>query len=243
MKISILTPTYNRAHTLTKLYESIIENSKSNIDFEWLIMDDGSTDNTKDIVSEFINSNLFPIKYFSQNNQGKMQALNNLVPNAAGDLIVEIDSDDYFTKDAFNVISEKYQYIKDDNSIYAMIFPREITNNNFSTLQKDAFKTKMFDLYYKHGLVGDTTMVFKTEIRKKYKHKLENNENFITEARMYNEIEKDYFVMYFTNSISVCEYLEEGYSRNISKQFVKNPFGYYKYFSEMFEMDMSRNFI
>lgn len=238
MKISILTTTYNRKHTLPKLYESLKQNLKHNIDFEWLIMDDGSKDNTIELINEYILENKFKIKYFSQKNQGKMQALNNLVPNATGELIVEIDSDDYFTEDALKIISDKYEYIKNDENIYAMVFLKQAINAKTNFFDKDNYKTKIFDLYFKHGFIGDTTIVFKADIRKKYIHKLEKNEKFITEARMYNEIEKKYDVIYFKNYISVCEYLEEGYSKNIKEQFLQNPLGYYYYFKEMFEMDL-----
>ena len=208
MKISILTTTYNRKHTLPKLYESLKQNLKHNIDFEWLIMDDGSKDNTIELINEYILENKFKIKYFSQKNQGKMQALNNLVPNATGELIVEIDSDDYFTEDALKIISEKYEYIKNDENIYAMVFLKQAINAKTNFFDKDNYKTKIFDLYFKHGFIGDTTIVFKADIRKKYIHKLEKNEKFITEARMYNEIEKKYDVIYFKNYVSICEYLK-----------------------------------
>ena len=80
MKISILTATYNRAKLLSQLYNSLKENLKCKIDFEWLIMDDGSTDETKETVKKFIDEKLIDVKYFYQENQGKMAAINNLVP-------------------------------------------------------------------------------------------------------------------------------------------------------------------
>ena len=82
MKISVLTPTYNRATLLIKLYESLINNAKYGIEIEWLIMNDGSTDNTEEIVKSFIDENKIEIKYFVQENQGKMRAINNLVQKA-----------------------------------------------------------------------------------------------------------------------------------------------------------------
>ena len=100
MKISVLTATYNRANLLSKLYESIVNNLNENIEVEWLIMDDGSTDETQNVINKFIEENKFQIKYFFQENQGKMQAINNLIEHAQGDLIIECDSDDYFTNNA-----------------------------------------------------------------------------------------------------------------------------------------------
>jgi len=91
MKISILTPTYNRANLLKNLYISLIENSKYDGDIEWLIMDDGSTDNTQEVIKEFIKENKIDIKYYIQENQGKMKAINNLIQYVTGDFIIDCD--------------------------------------------------------------------------------------------------------------------------------------------------------
>ena len=111
MKISVLTATYNRANLLDKLYASLLINSNNcpDVQLEWLVMDDGSTDNTKRIMEEYCKERLIDIKYFYQENQGKMTAINNLVKVATGDLIVECDSDDYFTRDAFRVVVQALQ--------------------------------------------------------------------------------------------------------------------------------------
>ena len=91
MKISVLTPTYNRAESLEKLYTSLVVNSNSNIQFEWLVMDDGSTDRTKIVVENFIKQNIVDIKYFYQENQGKMAAVNNLMKEVTGDIFFTCD--------------------------------------------------------------------------------------------------------------------------------------------------------
>ena len=109
MKISVLTSTYNRGNLLKKLYNSLIQNSNYNVDVQWLIIDDGSKDDTKNIVKDFKDENKIEIKYFYQENQGKMLAINKLVKEANGDLIIECDSDDYFTEDAFDIIKNEYQ--------------------------------------------------------------------------------------------------------------------------------------
>ena len=124
MKISVLTATYNRANLLDKLYASLLINSNNcpDVQLEWLVMDDGSTDNTKRIMEEYCKERLIDIKYFYQENQGKMTAINNLVKVATGDLIVECDSDDYFTRDAFRVVVQALQACKDMGETYALVF-------------------------------------------------------------------------------------------------------------------------
>ena len=237
MKISILTPTYNREKLLKNLYRSLIENSKYNVDIEWLIMDDGSTDNTKELVQNYIKEEQIEIKYFYQKNQGKMKAINNLVPKASGELIIECDSDDYFTTNAFEIINKEYMKNTDKN-IYALCFLKVDQNGkNMGQTFKNK-KTTMFNLYFKEEENGEKALVFYTDIRKKYIHKLEKNERFVTEARMYHEMDLKYKMICINEPIMICEYQNEGYSKNITKEFKENPFGYYNYFKEILEKDM-----
>mgnify|MGYP000059168170 FL=1 len=237
LKISVLTSTYNRGNLLKKLYNSLIQNSNYNVDIQWLIIDDGSKDDTKNIVKDFKDENKIEIKYFYQENQGKMLAINKLVKEANGDLIIECDSDDYFTEDAFDIIKNEYQKC-DKNDIYALCFLKYDQNgNNMGNLFKNE-KTTMFDLYFKEGENGEKALVFFADVRKKYKHELEHNEKFVTEARMYHKMDVKYKMICINKPIMICEYQKDGYSKNIIKQFKNNPYGYYKYFQEILEKDM-----
>ena len=112
MKLSILTATFNRGDLLQRLYESILENLKTNIDVEWLIMDDGSNDDTEKIISKMRDENKIYIRYLKQVNQGKMAAINHLMDYARGDLIIECDSDDYFAENAFLYLKDAYEESK-----------------------------------------------------------------------------------------------------------------------------------
>lgn len=237
MKVSVLTPSYNRGKNLSKLYKSIKNNLKYEIEIEWLIMDDGSKDDTKKIVQEFIKENTFSIKYFFQENQGKMSALNNLVPEATGDLIIECDSDDYFTDAAFKYIKDKCII---DEEIYAYAFLKYDQNDcNIGRLFiTDGMENTMFDLYFKQGEDGEKALVFNTDIRKKYSHQLEQNEKFITEARMYHQMDKNYKIKCYNQAIMICQYEKDGYTKNIKEIFKTNPKGYYAYFKEIFEHNM-----
>ena len=255
MKISVITPTYNRGKMLKKLYESLEENLKYEVGIEWLIIDDGSTDDTENIVNNFNQNNennsncngknnnnhnsKIQIKYYKQKNQGKMKAINNVIKNATGDLIVECDSDDYFTKDAFETIKQTYEENKNEKNIYGFCFLKYDQNgrnmgNNFKNK-----KTTMFDLYFKEGETGEKAIVFYSEIRKEYKHELEENEKFVTEARMYHKMDQNYKMICINKPIMICEYQKDGYTKNIIKQFKENPYGYYQYFKEIIEKDMN----
>ena len=236
MKLSILTATYNRADFLGRLYNSIIQNLESELDIEWLIMDDGSVDDTLSVVGKFIQDDKVEIKYYKQENQGKMAALNNLMQYATGDLIVDCDSDDYFSKDAFKIIKEEFEKTEKDG-LYALCFLKqkesgEIDGTNF----KNEIST-MFDLYFKEGTNGEKALVYYADIRKKYKHELEHNEKFITEARMYHKLDENYKIKCVNKPITVGDYQENGYTSNILKTFKSSPYGYLKYFEEILQKD------
>jgi glycosyltransferase involved in cell wall biosynthesis len=244
MKISILTATYNRETYLNKLFDSIVQNSKFDVNLEWIIMDDGSTDNTKLKIEEYIeNNNLdnLEIKYFFQENQGKMADINNIVEKSTGDLIIECDSDDYLYNNAVKIINSEYDKLKNNSEFYAMAFLRY--DNNFcnigSIFKENGYKSTMFDLYFKDGVTGDKSLVFVADIRKKYKYILEKKEKFVTEASMFNRMDKDYKIICFNQPVVIGGYLEEGYSNNIIDIFKKNPYGYYEYFKMLFDFDMN----
>lgn len=149
MKLSILTATYNRGKYLYRLYESIINNIlQSNVEAEWIVIDDGSTDETKEIVEDFVsnekkymgdlykkkeleNRNLknkkiveenLEIKYFYQQNSGKMTAINKAMEFVTGDLVVDCDSDDYFSDGAFKIIEENVDKLINNQDLYALCF-------------------------------------------------------------------------------------------------------------------------
>lgn len=238
MKISVLTPTFNRANLLEKLYQSLIKNSKYKAEIEWLIMDDGSTDNTRDIVGKFKEENKIDIKYYYQENQGKMIAINKLVGQATGELIVDCDSDDYFTDDAFKIIKQEYEKNKEEKNIYGLCFLKYDTDGKNIGKNFKNSKTTMFDLYFKEGEDGEKAVVFFADIRKQYSHEIEAEEKFVTEARMFHKMDEKYKMICINKPIMICEYQKDGYTKNINKQFVENPLGYYKYFEEILQKDM-----
>lgn len=240
MKLSILTATYNRANTLTRLYESIISNLYEKLEIEWLIMDDGSIDYTQSLVQAFIKDSKISIKYYKQENKGKMSAINNLINYAQGELIIECDSDDYFMKNSFKNIYNKSNILLNNNNLYALIFLRDMSNtkvsgNKFYIEDKE---TTMFDMYFKENMDGEKILLYNTAIRKKYSYILEENEKFSTEARMHYKIEEKYKVKCYNIEIISGDYLQQGYTKNINKIFKNNPIGYYKYFKEILERDI-----
>ena len=236
MKISILTPTYNREKLLERLYKSILKNLNYGLEVEWLIMDDGSTDGTAKLIEKFINENKFDIQYYSQENKGKMVAINNLLPYSTGELIIECDSDDYFKQNAFLTIKNTCNEL--DENTYAMCYLKYDQNEcNIGNLFKEK-ETTMFDLYFKQGEKGEMALVYNANIRQQYNYELEKDEKFVTEARMYHKMDLKYKIKCINEPIMICEYQEGGYSKNIIEVFKKYPKGYYEYFKEMFDRDL-----
>lgn len=241
MKISVLTPTYNRGELLERLYESLEKNAQYGVEIEWLIMNDGSTDKTKEIVKKFQEKNVtnIEIKYFEQENQGKMIAINNLVEYVTGEYMIDCDSDDYFADNAFKYMKQKIEESKQEKNIYGLCFLKfDIKGNNLGKVFTKNRST-LFDLHFKENDQGERAILFISNIRKKYKHKLENGEKFVTEARMYYEMDRENELLCFNLPIMICEYQEKGYTKNIVKQFQKYPYGYYKYFAEILEKNMT----
>ena len=146
MRISILTPTYNRANLLGTLYQSLLKNKKDGIEIEWIITNDSSTDNTEEIVETWIQENKIEIIYNKQEHQGKMIAINNLVEKATGDVIIECDSDDYFTDNAFCIIEETIQENKNRDDCYAICFLKYNQKNENMGKNFAKKETTMFDL-------------------------------------------------------------------------------------------------
>ena len=118
--ITILTPTFNRDYILKKAYNSLL--NQNNKKFEWLIIDDGSTDKTKELVNKFKSENKIKIRYFYKKNGGKHTALNFGINKAKGDLILILDSDDYLRKDAVELVYKYWDKYKDNDKLCGITF-------------------------------------------------------------------------------------------------------------------------
>ena len=231
MKISLITATYNREKLLPKLYESIVDNYKSFKDIEWIIMDDGSVDDTKKIVDKWIKNSDFKIDYHYQKNQGKMKAINNGMEYVTGDIVIEIDSDDYLMDNVLSIVSKDYEKL--DKDVYGIAYKRKLIGKDNTVEGIDNKVLKLFEIHNKYEYDFDMALTFRADIRKKYNYPLEKDEKFITEARLYYMLDQEYDGLLFKDEeIIVGEYMEDGYSKNINKMFKQYPYGYYEFFKE-----------
>lgn len=230
-KLTIITPTYNRGYILGVLFESLCRQTINR--FEWIIVDDGSTDDTQDIVTSWISNNVdFEIQYIKQSNGGKHRALNKGITYAQYNYIYIIDSDDYMTDDAVEMI---YKWIDtiDGNDSFAGVSGLRGHKDNTIIGQfpngKDYIDATNLERK-KYKLLGDKAEVYKRDLLLKYKFPEFDNEKFLSEGAVWNKIAGDgYKIRWFGEIICICEYLEDGLSQNLSKQVLLNNFEGYAY--------------
>ncbi|MEC5424024.1 glycosyltransferase family 2 protein [Virgibacillus sp. C22-A2] len=231
-KLTVFTPTYNRAFCLSKCYESLKQQSCK--DFAWLIIDDGSTDNTRGLVKGWMKENVIPINYYWQENQGMHGAHNSAYERINTELNVCIDSDDYMPIDAVEKILAFWE--KYGNKKVSGIIGLDSTSESKvigTKLPVDLNTSTLFDLYNKHGVTGDKKLVYRSELTKKYPYPLFTNEKYVGLAYKYYMLDKS-FEMLLMNEVLCCvEYLPDGSSRNMLKQYRSNPRGFSFYRKEL----------
>lgn len=236
--ISIFTPTYNRKDTLVRLYESIkVQNFK---DFEWIIVDDGSIDNTSELVAFWIRESNFTIKYFYQENSGKHVARNFALEKANGVFFLTIDSDDFFLDDALELMIQAWERYKDEDPKLIGVEGHAIninTNTITGSLYKENFlisnhiKTRAQD-----KVTGDKLRMLKTEVFKKYTFPVYFNEKFVPEGIVWNQLSLEYNILYINNPIAVLDYQVNGITASSVKHRAKNSVGAAMYYVKYIEV-------
>lgn len=225
--VTVFTPTYNRAKLLSKLYDSL--KAQTSFDFEWLIVDDGSQDDTVAVVEGFIKEpNNFPIRYYLQENHGKHVAINYGVQLAHGEMFFIVDSDDWLPNNAIELIHSFFAEINELNG-YAGVAGLKLYGNG--NIVGSTFGGKCIDCTSleraKHSISGDKAEVFYTELLKRYPFPVFEGENFLSEEIVWNRIARDgYKFRWFNEGLYFCEYLEDGLSKTSNKEL--NNFNGYK---------------
>ena len=223
--LTIFTPSYNRAYTLHKCYESL--KKQSNKDFLWLIIDDGSTDNTKELVDSWIDENIIEIKYHYQNNQGMHGAHNTAYELMDTELNVCIDSDDYMPEDAVEKIIDFWKKNKrDDLAGIIALDAYEDGNVIGQKFPDDMKETTLFEVNNIHKIPGDKKLVYRTELTKEYPYPLFEGEKYVGLAYKYYKLDEKYKLATLNEVLCIVEYLEDGSSRNMLNQYRKKPRGF-----------------
>lgn len=238
-KITVFTPTFNRGYLMNKLFHSL--NSQTNKHFEWLIVDDGSIDQTGELVETFKEQADFEIRYFYQQNGGKHRAINHGLDLARGELFFIVDSDDSLTDDAIEKIFNNYSGIAFDNSFAGVAF-----NKGFSKkrIVGETFEGTYIDCDNlhrgKHNILGDKAEVYRTDILKSIKFPVVDGENFMSEVVLWNEVaRRGYKLRWFNDIIYFCDYLEDGLTKNSEKILFNNPVAHQMMTKELLQIDFS----
>ena len=223
--LTVFTPAYNRAYTLHKCYESLKRQTSK--EFKWLVIDDGSTDNTKELVYKWKKEADFEIKYIYKENGGMHTAHNTAYENINTELNVCIDSDDYLTDNAVEIIINEWEKVRSDKlaglgalnifesgEVIGTIFPNELKTS------------KYFDIYNKYGVSGDKKFIYRTELVKQYPYPEFEGERYVGLDYKYKKLDEKYEIALVNKIVCVVEYMEDGSSKNMLRQYKNNPRGW-----------------
>lgn len=242
--LTVFTPAYNRAHTIVRTYESLCRQTCK--DFEWLIVDDGSTDNLKYLVDGWIVKADFTIRYIYQDNQGMHGAHNTAYRNIRTELNVCIDSDDYMPDNAVELIKNKWNEVRtkgyagiigldcrEDGSVIGSAFMDNLTETTLTG-------------YYAKGGSGDKKLVYRTDVVNKYpEYPIFEGEKYVGLAYKYMLIDKDFKLAVLNEPLVVVEYQEDGSSNSMYRQYWNNPkgFAFYRKTEMMLAPSLKRRFM
>lgn len=222
--LTVFTPAYNRAHTIFRTYESLCRQTCK--DFEWLVIDDGSSDNTRELLEGWIAEGKIPIRYIYQKNQGMHGAHNTAYRNISTLLNTCIDSDDYMPDDAVEKILSCWREYGDDN--FAGLVGLDVFEDGrvIGTKFPVDMKTTTLQGFYAAGGRGDKKLVYRTDVIKRYPdYPLFDGERYVGLAYKYMLIDQDYELITLNEPLVVVEYQQDGSSFNMYKQYWNNPKG------------------
>lgn len=231
-KITVFTPTYNRAYIIENLYRSLQRQSYT--DFEWLVVDDGSADNTRELFERWQKeNNSFPIRYVKQENGGKCRAINRGLELAQGELFFTVDSDDYLTDDALEKVAAWDAELPDKEHYCGFVgnrgtTPTETPNRLFEGRFLDGTALDRYTMVEPDQVLvdGERAFVFYTEVHRKYMYPEFPGEKFLTEAVTWDRMAYEGYKMRFYNDIIwIWEYMPDGLTRAGYKVFLDNPQG------------------
>ncbi len=231
--VTVFTPTYNRAYTLPKLYESLCRQTSR--DFLWCIVDDGSTDGTGELVGGWIEEQRIPIVYHLQPSGGKMRAHNLGVRECTTPLFVCVDSDDFVPDYLIYSIQQNWPGIQGKDGIAGMVAYKSIKNDNGVFSVKCSFpdvECSSLQGLYDSGFYGDTTLVFKTDVIKRFPFLEVDGERFSTEAYAYDRIDREYTYLLVKEIWTFCKYMPDGYTRQEKALYSENPKGWALYYNQ-----------
>ena len=225
-KLTVFTPAYNRAHTLPRTYDSLL-NQKCK-DFIWLIIDDGSKDNTRELVEEWQKrDNGFVIEYIYKENGGMHTAHNTAYENIRTELNVCIDSDDCMDDNAVQLILDKWESVRDKGYAGIIALDADMKGNIIGKgFPVDLKETTLCDYYAKGGF-GDKKLIYRTDVINKYPpYPVFEGERYVALAYKYRLIDQDYKLSVLPEIVCNVDYQDDGSTGTMWKQYLMYPKGF-----------------
>ena len=229
-KVTVFTPAYNRAHTLPRLFESLLKQTDMN--FDWYVINDGSSDNTDELIEGYRSSGApFDIIYENIPNGGKMRAINRAVEKIKTEFIFIVDSDDYLLPDAIEKINRSLLSLPESYAGLSFVKGSMVDSSPVFTGGEIKFDGDYIDITNlerkKYGIDADMAEVYRVFVLKKYPFKVYEGEKFVPEATVWDRIALDGLKLrWYRDIIYICEYLEGGLSRSSWKLLDENPMGF-----------------
>lgn len=226
--ITVFTPTFNRGYIIENLYKSLTNQTCNR--FEWIVIDDGSADNTEEIFGNILGcENKFPIYYYKFENGGKHRAINKAVKLAKGTHMFIVDSDDYIVEDAIETI---YKWLEEINEEFAGVsglrgYDEKTPMGNIECFKKVSFLDRTNLERKNMNSLNDMAEIYRIDVLRKFPFKEIEGENFITEGTVWDEIAYyGYKIRWYKKIIYICNYLEDGLTNSGKELFINNPKGY-----------------
>jgi glycosyltransferase involved in cell wall biosynthesis len=235
--LTVFTPTYNRAHTLPRTYESLCRQSCK--DFDWLVVDDGSTDNTRELVEAWVEEGIISIRYIYKENGGLYTGYNTAYLNIETELNVCVDSDDFMPDNAVATIINYWRQFGSDKyaGLLGLDFLLQTGEPIGGYFPKDLKETHFIDLYLKKLHMGDTKPVYRSVLTRSVAPMtgFEGEKNF-NPVYMALQIDNDYPLLVINENLCIVDYQEnDSMSKGIFRQYFNSP----KSFSKLRRLEMT----
>ncbi len=224
--LTVFTPAYNRAYTLPRTYESMKQ--QKNADFIWLIVDDGSTDNTAELVKQWqTEENGFEIRYIYKENGGMHTAHNTAYEAIDTELNVCIDSDDALAPDAVQIIADAWEKVRDKGYAGLLALDAEFNGKVIGTGFPEDMESTTLGGYYQNGRWGDKKLILRTDVVRQYPpYPTFEGEKFVPLGGLYTMIDRHYELYVVDKIVCLVEYMPDGSTRNMLRQYYRNPNGF-----------------
>ncbi len=224
--LTVFTPAYNRAYTLPRTYESMKQ--QKNTDFIWLIVDDGSSDHTAELVRQWqTEENGFEIQYIYKENGGMHTAHNTAYARIDTELNTCVDSDDALAPDAVQIIFDAWQRVKDQGYAGLLALDAEFNGTLIGRGFPEGLTSTTLGDYYRNGGRGDKKLILRTDVVRQYPpYPTFEGERFVPLGSLYTMIDRDYALSVLNEVVCLVEYMPDSSTNNMLRQYYRNPKGF-----------------